>query len=1281
MSTRGAFGRISLVILGATILVILLAGGLNCAISAAPDSDPAASDLAELQSVADSLITPLTDDADAVDTSSEPNVKVTEHDEAHIIFELVTDINKLTQTATPEGECVQLSAPAYHTIGEPGEPALPVFGTALGIPLAAQPSVRVINSESTVVAATAPLCPQPQPVLDEALLESDLREGASWAMVRKPEAYTRNAFSPDSPVEMTSIGFIRDQRVAILQVRPFQHNPVTGEIRVFTQIRIEVVYNEPETSYLEPSALSQPAQDDPYERYLQSQLLNYTEALAWRGWSARTSDSISTQSANVTQALLQAPTYRIETEQSGVHKLTFEELQAVDPGVDLSEIDPHTIHITNAGSEIAIDVATKDDTAFAPGDSIYFYAESINTKYSDTNVYWLFWDGTAGDRIASLNAAPTGAGTVPTYYVTIETFEEDHLYRAHRISADGDNWYWDRPIAYLVPVTGTYTFELSGLSSAPPIATLTTWLLGYQADPYHSIIVQLNDHSIYTNTWTAGTEHIFTTTVPSSYLQNGTNTIAIVVGVGNSDDRLYVNRFRLTYGKTYSTSSSVLQFDGDDPGTWEYHIGGFTTDTVKLLDITDLTHPTQIVSATTTQTGDTYTLAFAQTIESEHRYLAVAPAGIRSPKSIARDTPSDLRSSGQGADYIAITHADFRSAAQELAAYRGAQRLRTAVVDVQDIYDEFSHGIPDAEAIRSFLSYAYFNWTTPAPAYVVLFGDGHYDPKNNLNTDAPISFMPPYLADVDPWLRETAADNLYVCVDEDDNFPDMAIGRLPVTTVAEANALVAKIISYEQIPSENWMGELLFIADNTDDAGNFAQDLDRVVDNHLPQPYTAEKIYYDGDTDTVAATRSAIQAAINQGKLIVNYAGHGAYNRWATEKLFSVDAALPLTNTDRLPLMVPMTCWEGYFIRPDTADPALAETLLRLPTTGAIASWSATGLGLATGHDYLNRGLFDAIFKEDIIELGPATTYAKHSLYASGYYTDLLDTYTLFGDPATRLNVLPVDLQIEKQTPRQQTGFKAGNQITYTLTYTNAGPATAHHVTISDTLPAEILSPNWVSSGAVVGQQVGSAYIWDIADLPAGTGGVITITGRIDETYDGTLTNTAVITTTSKEGDGVNNTSEMIVEVAPSTTNVRIADLAIQTGPGRTPPFLPGDAITYTLTYENSGPDLALDVVLTNTLPLLVTGPAFSASGATASLREGSQYVWDIADLPAHTGGTITITGVISRSLYSGPITNTVTIESSTFEMFPDNNSDSVTVMISAHRVYLPLVVRTSAGR
>ena len=162
---------------------------------------------------------------------------------------------------------------------------------------------------------------------------------------------------------------------------------------------------------------------------------------------------------------------------------------------------------------------------------------------------------------------------------------------------------------------------------------------------------------------------------------------------------------------------------------------------------------------------------------------------------------------------------------------------------------------------------------------------------------------------------------------------------------------------------------------------------------------------------------------------------------------------------------------DGYLVNPSLAtqdNSSLGESLVASTSNGAIASWSPTGFGVASGHDFLNKGLFEALFSDDIIQLGPATTQAKLYLAAnSTLHNDLLDTYILFGDPATQLNVPPAELSLSKTV--SPTGvLDPGDLITYTLTFTNTGIATAHHVVITDVLPGMLLNPVVTSSGVAI---------------------------------------------------------------------------------------------------------------------------------------------------------------------------------------------------------------------
>jgi hypothetical protein len=149
---------------------------------------------------------------------------------------------------------------------------------------------------------------------------------------------------------------------------------------------------------------------------------------------------------------------------------------------------------------------------------------------------------------------------------------------------------------------------------------------------------------------------------------------------------------------------------------------------------------------------------------------------------------------------------------------------------------------------------------------------------------------------------------------------------------------------------------------------------------------------------------SAITSTLNQtGALFVNYIGHASVNRWGDESFLVNANVTTLSNLDRLPVILSMTCLDGYWLFPSTDG--LMETMLRAANGGSVASFSPTGLGVSTGHDRLERGFLDAVFQQGVLRLGEAAQAGKLELYAAGYDYDLIDTFTVFGDPALRLPV------------------------------------------------------------------------------------------------------------------------------------------------------------------------------------------------------------------------------------------------------------------------------------
>jgi len=323
------------------------------------------------------------------------------------------------------------------------------------------------------------------------------------------------------------------------------------------------------------------------------------------------------------------------------------------------------------------------------------------------------------------------------------------------------------------------------------------------------------------------------------------------------------------------------------------------------------------------------------------------------------------------------------------------------MINVLGIYDEWGDGRPNPEAIRAFIANAYATWQPP-PTYVLLVGDGSFDPKRYL-TDSPVTFIPPYLADVDPWAGETAADNRYVTVDEVDDLPDLLIGRLPVKTLAEAQTVVDKIARYETTPFPGgWNRNVTFVADDADPgAGDFAAQSEIIATTYVTSPFTPQRIYFTPPTTTVTAIQQATLNAWNTGALLMQFTGHSSWQQWAGERFFHLDDLPMLHNDRRWPIVLEMTCFTGAFHRP---EPTLDKGLLNLKDAGATAVWSSTALGLSTGHDKLDGGFFQAVFNDKVNTLGQAALSGKLSLAKSGQQLYLLDTFTLLGDPALRFN-------------------------------------------------------------------------------------------------------------------------------------------------------------------------------------------------------------------------------------------------------------------------------------
>src|SRR5581483_3968042 len=342
-----------------------------------------------------------------------------------------------------------------------------------------------------------------------------------------------------------------------------------------------------------------------------------------------------------------------------------------------------------------------------------------------------------------------------------------------------------------------------------------------------------------------------------------------------------------------------------------------------------------------------------------------------------------LNQGGAGANLVIIGYRDFLQSVQPLVALKQSQGYAVAVVDVEDIYDEFSYGVHSPQAVKDFLSWSYLHWQKQ-PQYVMLAGDASYDPKGYLglgNQD----FVPTKL--IDTANMETASDGWLVDFNNDGT-EQMAIGRLPVRTAADATAMVNKIVAYEQTGTAQTMVLVSDLNDGLDFAASNAQ-----IGAMAPSQMSVVNIVR-GQTTTDARTELLDQ--LSQGGRIVNYAGHGSVNLWRGNLLTNDDMSV-LTNSKTSALVVTMTCLNAYSL--DSRLPSLGEALLNVKQGGAVSVWASTAMTDMSNQSGMNQALFRQLLGNSQNTIGDAIRTAKKPEPNN----DVRRSWMLFGDPTMKI--------------------------------------------------------------------------------------------------------------------------------------------------------------------------------------------------------------------------------------------------------------------------------------
>jgi CheY-like chemotaxis protein len=913
-----------------------------------------------------------------------------------------------------EFEQLKIADYVHGYTSDVGAPQLPLKGLLINMPADKAAQLTIIDSEVQSFSGYR-IYPVPQPVLDT--LNGMAAVGS--AFIQDESAYSTEGFYPQAVADLGQSYLFGEQVKQQVRFYPIGFNPASGELMLYRRIVLRIDYvdaryakvSEPLPMPWQPPASSSgvlssvtvgfaaaPLVINPISPILSSLGVAFTAI-----WSPPDA--------------AQGAVYKILTDTEGIYRISKDYLES--NGVDTAAINLNQLRIYSLGEEIAIEVFDQNsDDRFDDTDYIRFYAQAVDSlyaKYSNQNVYWLTLSGGQSEprRMARVNAAPSG-GLLATDFADIAHTEQNIVYYLKAPGPDGiERWFYNNYVQGTEYSGGGLPKAFTITVPEPTSSGILTISMVGQTDTFHEVKVTINGVEQSFN-WSDIS--YFQATLDDVPLLAGNNTVTLQCLSADGNDSIIVDWFEVAYQRDYMAVDNTLRF-APDSGS-RYLIDGFSETTLLAYDISDPTDVTIIDNAVISGVNP-YRFEF-EPATAGSTYLVLASAVSKIPMGLIEDTAVDLALNASGADYILVTHRDLgwdQNGDQlawltDLITHREDQGLRVQMVDIEDIYDQFSYGIKSPQALKDFLAYAYDNWSPPAPQYVLLVGDSTYDPKDHWGESDDTAYLPTYLMFTDH-KGETVTDQWFVTFSGEDAIADMHIGRLPAANSAQAMVMVDKIIAYESAANERtWTSNLLLVADNQRPGGAYAyeavfetinEDAAALVPDAMAEPFKG----YLNDYISAAFLTDDIIDTINNGVLLVNYAGHGATQIMAEEHIFEADDVAALTNTDKLAFFVSMSCETGFFAYPETwFFPSLAEALMR-SQAGAVAALMPTGMTSTDGQQVLDAAVFEAIFKKDIRILGPAIADAKQTLLANGdaYFEQISDTFLLFGDPATGLKL------------------------------------------------------------------------------------------------------------------------------------------------------------------------------------------------------------------------------------------------------------------------------------
>jgi hypothetical protein len=739
--------------------------------------------------------------------------------------------------------------------------------------------------------------------------------------------------------------------------------------------------------------------------------------------------------------------FRFYVEKSGVYKISKTFLQQL--GIKVNSINPRNIKIYGNGGrmiplsnainypsdleENAIQVIGEEDGSFDTSDYILFYAEGFDNwsqenkthlnLYDTKSYYYITVQGGSGKRMTEMPEITSDAVVITTY--DSYSFYEKDLINIVRL---GRRWFGDD---FSFDNDQTFNFSLPNISSNSEVQMQVTAAANSLSASVMNVKVNGTDSGNIsfssTGTDLAFSENTLSFTVSASidmavqltYNNNGVPSAKGYLDYIIVKAKCDLSGFGKQYRFQYNAASSMMGF------------GEFQFSNAKAIsqvwDITDIYNISKKVN------DNQNSFSFKAALGEVRKYIAVDKQDYFTPKKesntkvVNQNLKGTIFKNAQGSfqdiDYLIITPAFLNSSAEKLANFhRKNSGMNVKVVNLENIYAEFCSGKQDIGAIRNFVKYVYNNASNSANKvkYLNLFGAASFDFKNRIPNNTNVVPIYQALESSIESASSFCSDDFFGLMDLNEGVSsngsglDIAVGRMIVADVQDADEMVNKVIEYHDLKSYgSWRNNLVFISDDPSSEKPGDKEL-QYYQNKLGDDIGAQKPFLNvnkilldsyvqeasGGGDRYPEARKDIFEAFEKGALVFNYLGHGGEDGLADERIWEKEDGQNVNNRYKYPLFITITCDFSRFDNPYKQTGG--EITYLNPTGGAISMITTVrAIGQETAQVF-NPVLAKYLFAYDgspYVSIAEALRKAKNDSNSS------TNVVVYIGDPALFLAI------------------------------------------------------------------------------------------------------------------------------------------------------------------------------------------------------------------------------------------------------------------------------------